>query len=160
MFAERFSALYSYLRRFSGDAELADDVAQDTFVRLYRRGAMPDDAAAWLVSVANNLLRDERRKRSRQLRLLALPNLHSKGRGEPSSPESDLLLKERQSLVRGVLETMKPREQQLLVLHHEGYSYREIAVALGLAPTSVGTLLIRATAAFAQAYERRTHASR
>jgi RNA polymerase sigma-70 factor, ECF subfamily len=159
LFAARFSALYGYLRRLSGDAELADDIAQEAFIRLCRRGVMPDDPAAWLVSVANNLLRDEQRKKSRRARLLNLHKLSTEAGGESGGPESDLLLKERKALVRGVLEQMSQREQQLLGLHHEGYSYREIAVALGIAPTSVGTLLIRATAAFARAYARRSDAS-
>jgi RNA polymerase sigma-70 factor, ECF subfamily len=159
LFAARFSALYSYLRRLSGDAELADDIAQEAFVRLFQRGVMPDDPAAWLVSVANNLLRDEQRKKSRRARLLSLPKLHDEDPGESGGPESDLLLKEQKELVRGVLNQMSQREQQLLVLHHEGYSYREIALALGIAPTSVGTLLIRATAAFARGFARRSDAS-
>jgi DNA-directed RNA polymerase specialized sigma24 family protein len=36
----------------------------------------------------------------------------------------------------------------MLLLRHEGYSYREIAQVAGVSETSVGTLLIRATAAF------------
>ncbi|MEO8295258.1 MAG: sigma-70 family RNA polymerase sigma factor [Gemmatimonadota bacterium] len=159
-FADRFPPLHRYLSRISGDPELAEDVAQETFVRLYRRGVMPDDPAAWLVSVANNLLRDEQRKKSRRLRLISTGKSQPDDVGEAGGPEADLILKERASLVRGVLDTMSQREQQLLILHHEGYSYQEIAVALGVAPTGVGTLLVRATAAFARAFASRSHAPR
>jgi DNA-directed RNA polymerase specialized sigma24 family protein len=49
---------------------------------------------------------------------------------------------------------MADREQSLLLLHAEGYSYREIAVALDLNESSVGTLLARARTAFRTAYQQ------
>jgi DNA-directed RNA polymerase specialized sigma24 family protein len=51
------------------------------------------------------------------------------------------------------------RDQQLLLLRHEGYSYREIGTALDIAETSVGTLLMRASAAFAASFEEGRRAS-
>lgn len=69
-FDTRFVELFRMLERYPGDESLAADVAQETFVRLYRRGEMPDDLLAWLVSVALNQARDELRRRSRQSRLL------------------------------------------------------------------------------------------
>jgi DNA-directed RNA polymerase specialized sigma24 family protein len=72
LFSERWERLYVYLHRLTGDSDVASDVAQEAFVRLYRRGSLPADAGAWLVSVANNLLRDEGRKRDRRRKLLGL----------------------------------------------------------------------------------------
>ncbi|HSR40832.1 MAG TPA: sigma factor, partial [Longimicrobiales bacterium] len=69
-FTGRWRELYAYLHRLTGDPDAAEDVAQEAFVRLYRRGAMPDDVGAWLVSVAHNLLRDSGRKRDRRRKLL------------------------------------------------------------------------------------------
>jgi RNA polymerase sigma-70 factor (ECF subfamily) len=71
---------------------------------------------------------------------------------EPS-PEDDVLAAERRALVRRTLETMTPRERALLLLREEGYSYREMAVALALNESSVGALLMRARAAFREAYD-------
>lgn len=156
LFGDRFSGLYRYLHRLTGDAALADDLAQEAFVRLYQRGAMPGDPAAWLVTVAHNLLRDEHRRTARRGRLLAL-------RREPPasmpSPDEDLLLNERAAQVRQALGTLSPRQAQLLLLRHEGHSYNEIASIVGVAPGSVGTLLVRATAAFAAAFRRTNDAS-
>ena len=61
--------------------------------------------------------------------------------------------------VRAVLSRLPVRDQQMLLLRHEGYSYREIGTALEIAETSVGTLLMRATAAFAAAFEEGRRAS-
>jgi RNA polymerase sigma-70 factor, ECF subfamily len=158
VFRERFSMLYRYLKRISGDAELADDVAQEAFVRLHARGTFPADPGAWLVSVANNIVRDEYRRTRRHRRLLGLWGV-SGGEGKsPAPPDAQVLRQERESAVRKALETLPVRDQRLLLLRHEGFSYREIAEALGIAPSSVGTLLARATATLARAYKGGAHA--
>ena len=48
----------------------------------------------------------------------------------------------------------------MLLLRHEGYSYREIAQALALTESGIGTMLVRAGEAFRAAYEDVTRASR
>jgi RNA polymerase sigma factor (sigma-70 family) len=79
----------------------------------------------------------------------------------PPVPGADagVLSEERVAAVRRALGRLSLRDRQMLVLRHEGYSYREIADALGIANSSVGTLLVRATAAFAAAVEGEDHAS-
>jgi DNA-directed RNA polymerase specialized sigma24 family protein len=56
------------------------------------------------------------------------------------------------------LEELSPRDRTLLLLRHEGYSYRELALALRIRESSVGTLLARARARFRDALGRRHHA--
>jgi RNA polymerase sigma-70 factor (ECF subfamily) len=46
----------------------------------------------------------------------------------------------------------------MLLLRHEGYSYREIAETLELSPASIGTMLVRATEAFRKAFKERFRA--
>ena len=48
---------------------------------------------------------------------------------------------------------MPVRQAQLLILRHSGLSYQEIAETLNVAPTSVGTLLVRAEKEFIRLYE-------
>jgi RNA polymerase sigma-70 factor (ECF subfamily) len=158
-YAARFAPLYSYLDRLTGDPDLAADVAQEAFVRLHRRGEMPDQPAGWLVAVANNLVRDERRRVTRQLRLLTEEPTRAPGGAPPSDPADDLERGERITAVRAALERLSLRDRQALLLRHGGYSYREIAAALGLAETSVGTTLVRASQAFRAAFEEMRHAS-
>ena len=54
LFRAHHARLFRYLQRLSGDPELAADLTQESFVRLYRRGAMPDTPEAWLISVAKD----------------------------------------------------------------------------------------------------------
>jgi len=154
LFAEHFPSLFRYLDRLCGDTDLAADLAQETFVRLFTRGSAPDDVRAWLATVGNNLFRDERKRTSRRAGLLARwPGALVPDESAAADAPGDAA--EQRDVVRGVLDSLPLRDRQLLLLRHGGYSYREIAQTLGVAETSVGTLLIRATSAFRAAFEAR-----
>lgn len=132
---------------------MAADIAQETFVRLYQRGAPPDDMRAWLATVANNLVRDQHRQVSRRKRLLEANVNILHDQASESSPADELANSERRRRVRQVLATLPPRYRQALLLRHEGYSYREIASAIDYRVSGVGKLIVRATQAFRTAYE-------
>jgi RNA polymerase sigma-70 factor (ECF subfamily) len=158
LFEERFQRLYRYLDRLSSEPELANDLAQEAFIRLFRRGSLPDAPEAWLVTVAMNLLRNAKSTSTRRRRLLEeFPTDASPEgtRGVEAEPEERATRKN----VRRVLDGLPERDRSLLLLRAEGYSYRDIALALDLNEASVGTLLARARAAFKSAYEDTTHAS-
>ena len=146
-FDELYASLFRYLDRLCGDAALAADIAQESLVRLYERGRMPDDLRAWLVTVAHNRLRSTRRRDRRRAFLLALRAVTAPP-APPKQADSGLDTDDRGAAVRAALDTLPPREQQMLVLRSEGYSYREIARILRMRETSVGTLLRRAKAQF------------
>lgn len=153
LFDVHFPRLYRYLDRLSGEPELAADLAQDAFVRLYRRGALPDAPEAWLISVAMNLFRNVKASRSRRRRLLTLSRgeaVHSDPARRPDEASDSLDARTR---VRSVLDRMTERERHLLLLRAEGYSYRDLATALHLNEASVGVLLARAKRAFRESYE-------
>ncbi len=153
VFDARFAELFRWLDRYSGDASLAADVAQETFVRLYQRGEMPTDLRAWLVSVALNLVRDEQRRGARRRRLLQRRAVADTMADAAPSPEDDVLAAERRSLVRRALYALPERDRALLLLREEGYSYRELSSALSVVETSVGTMLARAKVAFRESYD-------
>lgn len=159
LFNGQFHRLYRYLDRACGDPELAADIAQETFVKLYQRGALPDAPGAWLVTVATNLLRNARTTGSRRSRLLkAVPSAETFA-DRPVEPAHATEPRELKRRVRSALDRMPERERQLLLLRAEGYSYREIAQALDLQETSVGTLLARAKRVFRHIYEDKSDAS-
>jgi RNA polymerase sigma-70 factor (ECF subfamily) len=153
LFQAHFPRLYRYLDRISGDPVLAEDLAQEAFIRLYRRGSLPDAPEAWLISVAMNLFRNTRSTARRRGRLLTL------GRGERvhsdplSSPDAEVERSDARQGVRAALDRLPDRDRQMLLLHVEGFSYRDIASVLGLNEASVGTLLARARRAFQLSYE-------
>jgi RNA polymerase sigma factor (sigma-70 family) len=157
LFDAHFQRILRFLHRLSDDPDLAADLAQEAFVRLYRRGSVPDAPEAWLITVVMNLYRNARTTASRRRRLLA-------GRTElgwraepPPSPEQDLVSDETRRRVRAALDRLPERERSLLLLRAEGYSYRDLGRALGLREASVGQLLRRAREQFKGVYAGRVN---
>jgi RNA polymerase sigma factor (sigma-70 family) len=148
LFHARYKSLFRYLDRLTGDPDLAMDLAQETFVRLYRRGTMPDDSHAWLTTVATNLFRDDRRVRRRRGELIAQWVADPALATDSADTDAAVLAGEARARVRAALNALSHRDRQLVVLRHEGYSYRDLARAVGVSERSVGTMLIRATRAF------------
>lgn len=158
LFRGHHQRLYRYLQRLSGDPELAADLAQETFVRLYRRGALPDSPEAWLITVAMNLFRNARSTGSRRRRLLTLARAERVHSDPGPTPDQTAAAEESRRRVRAALERVPLRERRMLLLQAEGYAYRDIADALGLRQASVGTLLARARRAFLAEYGSATDA--
>lgn len=153
LFDGSFRRLYRYLNRLTGDPDLSSDLAQEALVRLYRRGSLPDAPEAWLISVAMNRLRNAASKKRRRLRLLT-PSRGDRVHGDPPvAPDEAAAADESRRQVRVALERLPERQRHLLLLHAEGYGYRDIALALKLRPGSIGVFLARARRAFRAAYE-------
>lgn len=144
-----------YLARFTGDADLAEDLAQETFIRL--RDRPPDDRSEprrWLFTVATNLARDAWRVARRR------DELTRNGRdrlpvGE-APPDPGVLLErsETAARVRAALAELSHRDRTILLMREEGFSHREIADAVGTTVKSVGTLIARALDRVAGVLER------
>ena len=67
-FGEQYPGLFRYCHSLTGDPDLADDLAQETFVRLYDRrvGGTDEGLRAWLFRTATHLVRDERSRPTRR----------------------------------------------------------------------------------------------
>lgn len=156
LFRQHYARIYRVLYRLVGDE--ADDLAQEVFLQLYRRppAAAETDLGAWLHRVAVNLgynaLRASQRRRGYRAILARLPG----GDWQPveAGPEEWTEAQEEQQRVRVALGRLSQREAAVLVLRYDDMSYREIALVLGVAPGSVGTLLARAERAFSKVYAR------
>ena len=158
LFDESFEPLYRYLNRLSGDHDLASELAQEAFVRLYGRRSLPDDPRAWLFTVATNLFRNTKTKRGNRARLLTLQRGLWAHSDPVRAPDEESEAEEARRRVRLALEALKDREKSLLLLAAEGYSYREISAILGLREGSVGTFLRRAKEVFRAAYKEAPNA--
>ena len=153
LYREEFARVYRYLDRSLGDAQLATDLAQEAFIRLSERQVLPDEPVAWLISVATNLLRDDRRRTSRRLRLLSRSPESVPQAAPAPDPSTEIDRAELRAQVRAALDQLNARDREVLLLRHSGYSYHEIATALDIAEAGVGTVLLRATARFRSVYE-------
>lgn len=159
LFGIEYPRLFRYLDRVSGDPDLAADLAQEAFVRLYRRGAMPERPGVWLITVGLNLFRNDRTTRARRIRLVARAGAEGVLPHPASAPVEVQVAGDMSGRVRSALRRLPDRDQHMLLLRAEGYSYRDIAIALNLNESSIGTLLARAKRGFREAYEEGIDAS-
>jgi RNA polymerase sigma-70 factor (ECF subfamily) len=133
------SSLWAYLARVSGDAALADDLMQESFVR-FLSATVPEGgevaARRYLFRIGANLLHDHwRRPRTTSVDELPAELFSADARAQSDS----------QLLLGPVLKQLRPRDRELLWLAHaEGYSHHEIARITGLGSTSIRLLLFRA----------------
>ncbi|HEY7213463.1 MAG TPA: sigma-70 family RNA polymerase sigma factor [Thermoanaerobaculia bacterium] len=125
-------AVVSYLTRLTGDRDRAEDLGQETFLRLFRSAGDYTEQGylrAYLYRIAVNLVRSEER-RERRLRLLA-PFLLRDEHAEPVAG-SGLLRQELHREVAAALARLPLRYRVPLVLHEiEGWSYVDIAEEIG-----------------------------
>ncbi len=146
--------LVRYLTRRLGDSDLAEEMAQETFVRAMRQDVITNERA-WLFAVATNLLRDTARRQERDRKHLTLIAAEASVSSEETDEEAELSVdRMRQSVAaRKALGMLAERDRSALLMKEEGLSYPEIAEALGLSPGSVGTTLARARRRLVGAYE-------
>jgi RNA polymerase sigma-70 factor, ECF subfamily len=138
LFADQGTPLYRFCRSIVRTPEEAEDVVQETFLKLLRHLQAAGDRRnlrGWLFTVAANGCRDRMRARSRWLPW-------SEETDQRVAPAAD----ERADLAaaRRALQALAPRDRLLLSLRAQGLSYADMARAAGIREVSVGRLLARA----------------
>jgi len=125
-------AVVSYLTRLTGNRDRAEDLGQETFLRLFRSAREYTEQGylrAYLYRIATNLVRSEERRERRQ-RLLT-PFLPREEHAEPVAP-AGLLRRELHREVTAAVAKLPLRYRVPLVLHEiEGWSYLDIAQEIG-----------------------------
>lgn len=149
-FHRHYEQLYRYLFRLTGDGDLAEDLAQEAFIRLLENPVGDGGLKAWLFTVGTNLVRDRSRVRGRREELL---NQYDSQSTQPDRPDVELERRRRIAAVRAALGQLSERDREMLLLREEGFKYSEIAEVVDVAPSSVGTLLARALKRFESAYD-------
>jgi RNA polymerase sigma factor (sigma-70 family) len=166
-FAELFNELYPSLRRFlecllGGARTTAEDIAQESFMRLYRAEACSkppsNEARFWLYRVARNLALNELTKGQTRRRLLDRVVEMFGSRAE--NPEEVYEAAERSGLVVEMLKLL-PEDQRaaLLLREQEEMSYREIADVLSVSESKVKVDIFRARAALRERWAKSLKAS-
>jgi RNA polymerase sigma-70 factor, ECF subfamily len=149
-------ALRSYLTRVSGNATLADDLVQESYLRFLcvpRPEGGEVNYRRYLFRIATNLLHDHWR-RPRIASIEDVPERLLAARDSLSRIDSQVTLDP-------AMAQMRPRDRQLLWLAHaEGYSHHEIAEITGLRSASIRLLLFRARRKIAQLLREQIAAKR
>jgi RNA polymerase sigma-70 factor, ECF subfamily len=155
LFRTYHAPLVRYLTRRLGDPDWAEEVAQETFLRVLRQEGGSQtltNERAWIFAVATNLVRDDARKDARRRKHLTLLAEEAKELQAPAADEALERAQER-AAARRALDELEERDRNALLMREEGLDYKEIAEALGLSVGSVGTTLARARKRLVEVYE-------
>ena len=155
-------SIYRLVRRKLGDGLLAEDIAQETFMKSLRTMDKVDEAfnfGGWVHTVARNLCYDELRRRQRDPRvevdetddqdpMMQLP--------APAAGYDPVTASENSDLRRHIWEVSQrlPEKYRLVLTLRElqGLSYRRIGVVMKISESAVETLLYRARLRFKEEF--------
>lgn len=141
-------SLCAYLCTLGVSSDQAEDVIQETFLRLVRHRferSTHENLRAWLFRVAHNLSMDVHRSQRRWS--------HNKDEQSNSiirrcadpgpTPEQQVIFDERRRQFENAFAQLTPKQRQCVLLRAEGFRYREIALTLGVSVQRVGELMQR-----------------
>lgn len=140
--------VFRYLRRCTGSAAEAEDLCQEVFVRVVkalRRTEVDDSPAAWVFTVARNVLLNQRRDAGRRVVIEALRAETDRASRESAEPAVRLDLER-------ALRTLAPLDQDVFLLREVGgLGYTEIAAVCDLTQDAVRSRICRARLALRSA---------
>ena len=146
LFEKYKDMVYSVALRYSGDAAVAQDIAQDTFLKLFSTiGSFRGDSNfdAWLYRMVVNSCFDQKRRTRRLIPLL--DGVLDVLRTPDVSVLDEVLRSEMSTHVREVVDSLAPDQRMVVVLRYtQGLSYDEIAAILGCATGTIASRLNRA----------------
>jgi RNA polymerase sigma-70 factor (ECF subfamily) len=143
--AERHgSRIRAFSYRLLGDWHKAEDVAQETFLRLRQAARKYEPQArfsTWLYRIVYNLSIDQQRRAVREPVSLEAAQIEQE---DPSTGDS-LETAELARQVQNAVNSLPPRQRQVVLLHrYEGFSHGEISEVTGWSKSAVESLLVRA----------------
>jgi RNA polymerase sigma-70 factor (ECF subfamily) len=152
VFQAHYGRLTRVICRVIQDPSRAEELTVEVFWKLWQHpsGHGPH-CAAWLYRTAVRKAVDELRRRSRREKYEAWFGI----RTPSGDPEIARAASEERTRVRTVLASLRPLDAQLVALRAEGLSYDELAAALDVKATSIGTMLRRAHEGFRKEYVKR-----
>lgn len=131
---EHADRVYRLAYRLSGDAQDAEDLTQETFIRVFRSlsSYQPGTFEGWLHRITTNLFLDMVRRRSR-IRMEALPDDYDRVPADGPGPEQVFHDARLDPDLQSALDSLAPEFRAAVVLCDiEGLSYEEIGATLGV----------------------------
>lgn len=161
LFESHHRRLYVLARRLTASPNEAEDVVQDTFLRVARSSTpvpqTSSEAEAWLVRILVNVCRDQWRVRAARRRLEMRYDTQN---WTPAAGDAEAALIA-QTTVWGALGQLAPRRRAVIVLHElEGLDFPQIARLLRISPVTVRWHVARGRQELARAINRQEGAAR
>jgi RNA polymerase sigma-70 factor (ECF subfamily) len=155
------SRVLSLLQHLLGNREIAEDMTQEVFLRVFRsRKSYKPEAkfTTWLYTIVNNVALNQKRSWARKREVQLAANTSESPSGQKtlltadnimastgSMPVRQLDKQELRETVRTAVDSLNERQREAVLLNRfEGLSYADIAEVMSLSPQAVKSLLSRA----------------
>ena len=136
--------IFQFIYRISFSEQDSEDIAQEVFLSLHNeimKNKHPINTKAWLYRCAlNKYINIIKKKKNIQL----TDNINLYEKDFLNTIETDIIQNEQKKAIATALSKLSPKEQVLVNLYNEEFSYKEISEILEIKPTSVGKTLSRA----------------
>ncbi len=158
--------LYSYLSRYLGDAALAEDVFQATFLQVHLKRDQFEAGRIfrpWLYTIATHQAIDAQRRNKRHRML----SLNGRGECEAAGDFADLIVSDeasapvnmerderREWVLRALQDLPEPFRRTVLLIYYQGMKYRDAAVAMGVPVGTVKSRMHGAVERLARAWKQ------
>ena len=139
LIVEQIPRLRRYARALTGDAELADDLVQDSVERAWRKLHLwrpGSDLRAWMFTIMRHIHVNAVRKGMNRPPVVSLADWHG---DKPSRPFQEIAVEARAAVDALALLSMEQR-QVILLVGLEGLTYQEVAKIVGI---PIGTVMSR-----------------
>jgi RNA polymerase sigma-70 factor (ECF subfamily) len=160
-----FDMVYRFAVRMLGDRGLAEDAAQEVFLKIHRAADRLDsqrDPRPWVMTIVANVCRDVWRSAEHRLsrRSTSLDGPDDPGRAlrdERADPDRELVLRERERSVQQALLALPAPMRELVLMHdYQGLGHEEIAQVLGIRHAAARKRYSRALAALGKLLQGQT----
>lgn len=136
IFNLNFDTVRNYIYYRCGDADLATDVAQDAFMKIWEKQPIveSDKVKALLFKISSDIFISNYRKQKTALKF----TLQAKPQVQSQNPEEILQFEELQSKYNRMLAIMPEKQRVVFLMHRlDGYKYQEIAQRLNLSVKAI-----------------------
>lgn len=156
IFLEHYERVLRILVRLVGSRAQAEELANEVFWKLSQQPAswlLANNVGGWLYRTATHAGIDALRSSANRRRYEEAAAVNGASHAETEAgPLNEILREEDRNRVRQAMSSMKPAQAQILLMRAGGSPYKELAEALDVAVTGIGTLLNRAETEFRKRY--------
>ena len=136
--------VYSVILRMVADAEDANDLAQEVFIKVYRnldKYSPEFKFSTWVMRIATNTVIDFRRKKKQAF--VSMDDMETE-LPDIATPENTYLEKEEKEILKNAINKLPDMYKLPIVMYHlEGMSYQEISSSLGVGMSKIKNRIFR-----------------
>jgi RNA polymerase sigma-70 factor, ECF subfamily len=159
IFEKYYKPIYYFIYKMANNSEAAEDITQDTFVKVYKNLEKVEDnikLSPWIYKIAYNTFIDYTRKNKISYELIDNVNYEDQllDNNIADNPEASYINIDLRNKINKTMQKLNSRYKSVLVLReYNNLSYKEVALILDLTETAVKSLIHRARLEFQKIFK-------